>query len=424
MHETSFIQIDVESLRHNMSVLRQIVGADCCLCPMVKADGYGLGSRSLGPKLVEAGADMLAVYSPRQAAELLQGELSVPLLVLMPVYDIKAIDELKAPILSGQLHLTIHDLDQLQALSPIAERSGRLLPVHVEIDTGMGRGGCVVEDAPELIRAIVSSSGASRFRLAGVFTHFAHVSGDPTFTELQFSKFNALLKALGNLLPTDCLIHAANSLATLSSNNYHKKMVRIGQAWIGYGPEQLNSGQFLVNGLQLKPILSWKSRIVHIKVVEKGESVGYRRAWTAKRKSRIALIPVGYADGYPVGLGCTDKYNKQPSVGVKIISQQSGCNREIFFTPVVGTVNMDQITIDLTEFDPPIENASQLTSVGSEVELIGVDRDLPNHLPTLASAAGLTTHNLLAGLNPRVKRIYSDEEAVKPNINAANALVG
>ena len=90
MNETSLIQIDVDSLRHNMSVLRQIVGASCCLCPMVKADGYCLGARSLGPKLVAAGADALAVYSPMQAAELLQENLSVPILVLMPVYDVQA----------------------------------------------------------------------------------------------------------------------------------------------------------------------------------------------------------------------------------------------------------------------------------------------------------------------------------------------
>ena len=424
MHETSLLQIDVDSLRHNMSVLRQIVGADCCLCPMVKADGYCLGARSLGPKLVAAGADALAVYSPMQAAELLQENLSVPILVLMPVYDVQALQELNAPILAGQLHLTVHDLDQLQALAPVAERSGVLLPLHIEVDTGMGRGGCNLEDAPQLIRAIVSSAGKSRFRLAGVFTHFAHVSGDPTFTDLQFSRFDALLKALGNLLPDDCLIHAANSLATLSNAKYHKKMVRVGQAWIGYGSEQLDSGEFLVNGLQLKPILSWKSKIVHIKTVEKGQSVGYRRTWTAKRRSRIALIPVGYADGIPIGLGSTDINNKKPCVGVKKSSMQGNCTSELQFAPVVGTVNMDQITIDLTEFDPPSENATQLISVGSEVALIGVDRDLPNHLPTLAVNAGLTTHCLLAGLNPRTKRIYSDEESAEHASAKASALVG
>ena len=103
---------------------------------------------------------------------------------------------------------------------------------------------------------------------------------------------------------------------------------------------------------------------------------------------------------------------------------QGNRSSELQFAPVVGTVNMDQITIDLTEFDPPSDNASQLTSVGSEVELIGVDRDLPNHLPTLAVNAGLTTHYLLAGLNPRTKRIYSDEKSAEQAIATAKALVG
>ncbi len=423
MSPTSLIHIDLRAVHENMRVLREVVGPRCVLCPILKANGYGLGARQLAVTLAGAGADLLAVYSLQQAAELAHESLTVPIMVLMPVADFEPTDGLDALLAPGRLHLTIHAPQQMTALAETAQSLGVVLPVHLEVDTGMSRGGCDLDEAPAIVRRIVSDAMAKRLSLVGLFTHFADTKAvDPKYMNLQAARFEKLVEEVKDVLPDDCLIHTANSVATFRARRHHKSMVRIGQAWAGYGCDGLDNGEFLELGRKLRPVVSWTSQIVHVKTIEAGTPVGYRSLWTAKRTSRIGLVPVGHADGYPTGLASTDAKAGPTCVG--LLSKDTSSSISLMhYAPVLGSVNMDQIMIDLTDIDPPESGASEQIPVGTEVELISADAAAPNHLPTLADSAGIVPHALLAGLSSRLERVYHADRPTRTPVSPPPALV-
>ncbi|MEE9130218.1 MAG: alanine racemase [Phycisphaerales bacterium] len=425
MSPTSLIHIDLGAVHDNMRVLRRVVGRRCALCAILKADGYGLGARPLAVTLARAGADLLAVYTLQQAQELARESLTIPIMVLMPVADFETTEALEALLAAGRLHLTVHAPSQMVSLAELAARLGLVLPVHLEVDTGMSRGGCSIDEAPAIVHRITDPSMARRLRLAGLFTHFADIkAANPVYMNRQAARFEAVVDQVKDVLPLDCLIHAANSVATLRAKRFHKSMVRVGQAWAGYGVDGLDEGEFLRMGRQLRPAVSWTSRIVHVKTIEPGTPVGYRCTWTAKRRSRIGLVPVGHADGYPTALGTTDTKPGPACVGV-VVDEPSTSTNPRHYVPVIGAVNMDQITIDLTDIDPPADpGVPGRIPVGTAVELISTDPSAPNHLPTLALAAGIVPHVLLAGLSSQLPRVYhADRPTTRKPASAPPALV-
>lgn len=403
MSDTSRIRINLSAVESNVRVIRDVVGPEPVICPIVKADAYGLGAAPIARHLVSAGAGMLAVYTPGQAAALARSAIGGPILVLQPVREMDRIDEAYRLLVRGDLHLTVHDDDHLDDLARIAERFATIIPLHLEVDSGMTRGGCPAPAAPALARRI---SEHRWLRLAGMSTHFARAATDARFTNKQLAVFDAVLKQCGPAVGEDCLIHAANSVATLRHGRYHKTMVRIGQAWAGYGAERLTDGQFRRKAARLRPIVTWRSHIIQVKTVERGTSVGYGSRWTAKRRSRIGLVPVGYADGYPMGVAATDDEPKPPCVRV-----DTGPPDAKQFVRVIGQVNMEQISIDLTDLCSPRKRTASPIGIGTEVELIGTDPQAPNHVPTLAGIAGTVPHQVLCSLNPRIKRTYHARES-------------
>jgi alanine racemase len=407
MSDTSRIRVNLSAVEHNVRTLREIVGSQCILCPIIKADGYGLGAAPIARHLKAAGADLLAVYTPAQAAELARAAVGGPILVLLPVRELDRADEAYRLLIRGDLHLTVHDGEHLDNLLRIAEGFATVIPLHIEIDTGMSRGGCSPDEAPKIAQRIAVNRW---LRLAGVSTHFAKAGADPRFTDRQLSRFETALDACGPSMPDDCLVHAANTLATLRHNRYHKSMVRVGQAWAGFGADAITGGAFRQQAARLRPVVTWRSRIVQVKTIARGTPVGYGSTWTAGRRSRIGLVPVGYADGYPMGAASTDADSRPPCVGVEVGSGQAkGPSRG--FVPVVGQVNMDQITIDLTDLAPPgSRRRCPTVGPGTEVELIGADPKAPNHLPALARAAGTIPHDILCRINPRIRRVYHATE--------------
>jgi alanine racemase len=406
MSETSRIRVNLSAVEHNVRVIRAIIGPQCVLCPIIKADGYGLGAAPIARHLKAAGADLLAVYTPAQAAELARAAVGGPILVLGPVRGLERTDEAYRLLIRGDLHLAVHDGEHLDCLLAIAERFATVIPLHLEIDTGMSRGGCAAEEAAEVARRIAEHRW---LRLAGVSTHFARAGSDPKFTDRQLARFAKALDACAASMPSDCLVHAANTLATLRHHRYHKTMVRVGQAWAGYGSDRITGGEFRKQAANLRPVVTWRSEIVHVKTIEAGTPVGYGSTWTARRRSRIGLVPVGYADGYPMGAASTDADPKPACVRVDVGPAGSkGATHG--FVPVVGQVNMDQITIDLTALAPPGGRRRVNVGPGAEVELIGADPTAPNHPAALAAIAETIPHEVLCRLNPRIRRIYHATE--------------
>jgi alanine racemase len=390
MQDTSAIDIDLSAIDHNMRVVRRAVGDGAALCPIVKADAYGLGVSRVAKRLVMAGAGMLAVYSLRQAIEVAAAvNGAVPVLVLMPVAEIPRDAELVRMLMAGNLHLVVHDEANLAAIEACARDHGVVLPVHVEVDVGMSRGGARPEEASRVLRAI-ASSGA--FRLAGVFAHFSHSLSDAARTARQLETYTLVVEANRRYIPADAYEHVASTYSLARGREFHRSMVRFGLAWLGYGLEELEAERPILARGDLRPVVRWTSTVVQAKSIPTGAGVGYGARWTAPRPSTIALVPVGYSDGYPVP--------REPSaVGGQRVRIVAPDGRTVD-APVVGAVNMDQITVDVTglcEGDPH-------AWIGCEVELVSRDPSAPCHLPRLAAQSGLIVHELLTRLNPRIPR--------------------
>lgn len=389
MDALSRLDIDLAAIGRNLSRLRSEIGPSCKLCPVIKSDAYGLGARRIAPALEAAGATMLAVYSPQEAAELLAPTCSIPLLIFMPVRQLHSVDALYSGLRSGQVHLVVHDQSQLDDLSKLADELDELLHLHLKVDTGMHRGGCLAERAPLMIDHILDHR---RLHLAGICTHFGSSSKCDESTRRQRGTFDAVLDACIDRIDSDCLVHCANTAAVFRGPEMHRSMVRVGLGWSGDcppGPVRDHS-----RGAQsLESVVRWTSRVVQARHVEAGESVGYDGRWVAPRDSIVGVVPVGYADGYPQVAG-----HDQAIVGVL------RGDRRIGWAPVVGTVCMDQLIVDLTELTD-----SAAAGHGYGIELLSREPDAPNNLLALSAATGVKPHGLLSCLHARVERRYHGE---------------
>jgi alanine racemase len=408
MHDPSVIEINLTAIDRNVAAIRRLVGPDCRFCPIVKADAYGLGAARIAKRLVAAGADLLAVYSLPQAAELGLSSVGVPVLVLMPVSELGPGDETWRMASEGRLELTLHDLAQVRSLEGLAAALGRPIPVHVEIDTGMSRGGVAWTDAASLVERVATSP---HFALRGLFTHFASSRTDRAFTDLQLERLAEVERACEAFLPPEVLIHVASTYGLLRHPRYHRSMVRCGLAWAGYGLEEIEGGELDLPADFLQPCVRWRSRVVQVKRLAAGTPVGYGSTWTATRPSLIGLVPVGYADGFPVPRPRTDgTAMDEPRQKVAVLVETvRGTQRA--FVPVVGAVNMDQITVDLTDLASLWELlAPEAVGVGPvpslEVEIVTPEVAAPNHLPTLAARSGLIPHEMLCRIHHRIPRMY------------------
>lgn len=412
MLETSRIDINLAAVSHNLRLMKRIVGPECRLCAIVKADAYGLGAVRVAKSLVAAGVDMLAVFTPDQARELINAAVSGPILILMPVREIDRTDALYRTLICDRLHLAVHDSAHLEDLVRMAERFGATLPVHLEVDTGMSRGGCSPKEAPSMLRRIAEHR---RLSLAGMYTHFADAESNMEMTDEQLRAFNELLEACNDLIPSGCMVHAASTFAALRAQRFHKSMIRIGLAWAGYGIEALEGGEVIAQGEHLQPAITWTSRVTQVKHVSAGATIGYGATWRAERDSIIGVVPVGYADGYPMHAGAVTNCNRKRAAGrVAVLIEHDG-ETQRHFVPVVGAVNMDQITIDLTEIAPASQAMDE--ALTWPVELITPDATAPNHLPKLAELGGTFAHEMMCRLNSRLPRWYTAREHAAPAVN-------
>lgn len=403
MASTSWIEVDLPAIAANVRTIRQVLAARIAgstsggraaasttpaICAVLKADAYGLGAARIAKRMQIAGVEMLAVYTPEQARALVEAAITAPILMLMPLHDLDRADVLYRAAARSQLHLTIHDDATLDAAITITERLGLRLAVQLEIDTGMSRGGALPAEAGPLLQRIISHP---RLVLTGVFNHLASADRERALTNAQAEQFSHWLEQHRALIPADAMIHEANTYATFRSAKYHRTMVRVGLALLGFGSEEFGEStefEFEAEAATLIPAVRWISHIVHIKDIATGTPVGYGSTWRAARPTRLGLIPVGYADGYPLAL------SGRAHVGLTL----PGGLRA--YVPLVGRVSMDQITVDLTDLP------DNQVDIGTRVEVVGSDRTAPNHLATMASRAGTITHELLCRLSPRLARQY------------------
>jgi alanine racemase len=358
--------IDLHALTHNYAeVTRRIKGRK--VLAVVKAQAYGHGAVPVARHVAGLGAHMLGVALVEEGRDLRDAGITAPILVMGPVFPEQA-----EALVRANLTPVVYTLPVVKALSDAAGNAGKAVPVHVKIDTGMGRIGLTPETASEFISAASTMPGVV---VEGLMTHFADADlRDKKFAAAQMDRFESLIGSLDAKGITVPLRHAANSAAVLEYDRALLTMVRPGLMLYGYDP--LESGV----AADLRPVLSLVTRIVYIKKVPAGVPISYGRTFVTKRESLIATIPIGYADGYSRGLS-----NK----GEALVRGKR--------VPVAGRICMDMTMLDVTEVAGVAE--------GDEAVLIGSRGNERITADDLAAKTGTIAYEVLCGISGRVPRV-------------------
>jgi alanine racemase len=348
-------RIDLGAIERNCARLAALAPR---LCAVVKADGYGHGAIEAALAAQRGGAAWLAVATANEAAALRDAGVGGPLLVM-------------GALTSAELDVAVAARADIVAWRPefIARLQGRRVGIHIKLDTGMGRLG--TRDPAEATRVAEELINTPGPKLAGVMTHFATADDDPEFMSEQLARFVPWADRFG------VIRHAANSAATLGNPAARLDMVRCGIAIYGMDPFHRDPAEH-----DLEPALELVSYVAEVKRAAPGESVGYGRRFIAERETWIGTVPIGYGDGVRRGLTGS---GTEALVGERRV-------------PIVGTVSMDNITVDLG--DQPVERGTELVLLGAR----GSERVLAEDW---ARALGTINYEVTCGLSPRVPRSYA-----------------
>lgn len=333
----SWAEINLDHIAWNVRRIRQSVRRSCEIMGVVKADAYGHGVDQIVPVLLANGVSRLAVSMLDEAIQLRQSGITVPILVLSYT------DPRRAPeILNHKITQTVYSRDLAQALSDAAAELGCDARIHIKVDTGMGRVGFLA--GYDAIKDITWIRELPRIIIEGLYTHFATADElDTAYTWQQFELFMSISRELDRIGLSIPIKHVCNSAATMRFPGMHLDMVRPGLILYGMVPPGCPDAW-----PDLHPAMSLKSSIILAKDVPPGNSISYGRMFTTERPSRIATIPIGYADGY------SRRLSGRASALVH------GCR-----LPIVGRICMDTCMVDTTDLpDPPAR-------VGDEVVLFG-----------------------------------------------------
>ncbi len=373
-------EIDLSAIAHNVSRLRDLLGPRTQMMAVVKANAYGHGLLPVARRTLAAGADWLGVARFGEALALREAGISAPILVFGYTPP-----EHTRELLSNRLTQTVYTYDIARELSERAERQSSRLPVHVKVDTGMGRLGVVacgtdagsVREAAAEVRAIRDLPG---LRVQGVYTHFATADhADRSYAVHQFSLFRELIRSLGSGDREPLIFHAANSAAAMAMPQTHMDLVRTGISIYGLCP----SAAVDCRRVELIPAMTLKARIVSLKRVGAGFSVSYGATEQTGRPTTIATVSIGYADGY----------NRLfSSCGRMLVRGHSA--------PVVGRVCMDQTMLDVGHV-PGVR-------VGDEALVFGRGQGEELSASELAEQLGTINYEVVSGVSARVARHYRE----------------
>lgn len=369
----SWVEVDRAALESNIGKFRQLVGPDRSLMAVVKSNAYGHGMIEVASVALNAGADWLGVFSIGEGLELRRSGIDAPVLVLGP----PSFDLIKTALESG-LSLTVQSLETAKQIARLAPSRAA---VHLKIETGTYRQGLLSEEAVEAV-GILKTAGVD---IEGAYTHFADIEDttDHSFAELQLSRFNHQLERLRAAGAEIRLPHASCSAATILFPDTYFRLARVGISMYGLWPsrETLVSAKSLGrNALGLKPVLTWKTRISQVKTAEVGEFIGYGRTFKTTRTTRIAVLPIGYADGY----------DRRLSNAAHVLVRNTRA-------PVRGRVCMNLTMIDVTD----IAGAS----AGDEVVLLGRQGEEIVSADDLARHAGTINYEVVTRIAPGAPRI-------------------
>ena len=362
-------EVDLGAVAYNVDILRRTI-APSLVCAVVKADGYGHGAIAVSEALLASGADWLAVALIEEAAVLRKAGIAAPILLLSQprVADLPA-------VVRFDMRVCVTSPVTAELLALAAKEQGKVVKVHLKVDTGMNRIGVAPGEALALARDI---AGRPELELEGIFTHCA-VADEPEnpFTDVQLDRFDAVIAELADAGINPPIRHAANSATAIAHPRGRYDLVRTGIAVYGIAP-----APGLADGLGLHPALSLKAEVSMAKRVGAGEGVSYGLRHRFTQPTTVATVPIGYADGVPRRLGLQG--------GEVLIA---GKRRAI-----VGVVTMDQLMVDCG--DDSVE-------VGDEVVLIGRQGDEVITAEEWAVNLDTIAYEIVCGIGPRVPRFYN-----------------
>jgi len=384
----TWAEIDLDCIANNVKTIRSLIGKRKEILGVVKADAYGHGVLDVARELLQNGVERLAVSMLDEAIQLRMSGIDVPILVLSYT-DPRRVDQ----IIFHNITQTVFSNDLAEALSIEATRQKKNVKIHIKIDTGMTRVGFMA--GYSIVDNISYISKLSGIIIEGLFTHFAAADhDDSSYTEMQFEKFMSICNELSRVGVQIPIKHVANSAAILKYPHMHLDMVRPGLILFGLMPFDEASKDDGAFGL--KPAMQIKSYVIMNKDVEAEVDISYGRTFTTKRPSKIATVPIGYADGYLRALS-----NK----AIVLINGKKA--------PVVGRICMDQCMVDVTDFSEDVK-------IGDEVVLIGTQLNENITASQVADLAGTINYEVVSLVGKRIPRIYF--KAGKP-VNILNYLV-
>ena len=372
----TWAEISLDNLEHNYHALRSQTPEGCKFLGVIKADAYGHGAVPVSGTLSELGCEYLAVSNLEEAVQLRRGGIRTSVLILGYTPP-----EYADTMVFMDLTQEIHSIDYARALEERLRGTNYILNVHLKLDTGMGRIGFLAYGAHSELAQLREFPKMTHLRAEGVFTHFSaadsRLPDDEAYTETQYARFQAALAELETYGIHPALRHCANSAVTILHPEYSLDMVRGGIALYGCAPDRDCAGL-----LDLRPVMTLRTTIAQIRDVAAGTPISYGRTFTAPRDLRMAVLPVGYADGLPRSLSGKARFRLH---GADV--------------PVIGRICMDMCMVDITN----VADAK----TGDELTLFGYDEDgqcVP--VERLAEACGTISYELLCTLSKRIARLY------------------
>lgn len=366
-HGTKWAEVDVAALRQNTAALAALTAPGTALMAMVKANGYGHGALVAASAALDGGASWLGVSSVAEGLELRRGGLTAPVLNVgwTPPAEVPA-------AAAADIAITVFDVEGVAAARAAARSAARPVRVHWKLDTGMGRLGTPSAEV-EAVHDALRDAGAG-VEVSAIFTHFASADDASTdFAREQHSRFLAMVDRLRDSFPS-AVLHCANSAALMRMPETHHDLVRVGIALYGYPPPNC------AGVTRLRPALQLRAVVTQVKTVEAGDSVGYGRDWRASRRSRVATVAAGYADGVS---------RRNVNRGRVIVGGA--------FCPMIGRVSMDQLGVDVSE--------AGRVRPGDVATLIGESDGHVIDAADVAEAIGTISNEVLCAISARVPRV-------------------
>ncbi len=380
MTMTTWVEVDLSAIRSNARQIRAYTQGKS-LIAVIKADAYGHGALPVAEALHEEAA-MYAVATVAEAVKLRKAGVTKPVLVLFNALPAQA-----ETIIEYQLTPSVYEPTLCIALSRTAQAKGTSVKIHLDLDTGMNRGGLWYTEAVDFLKWLTS---LDRIDIEGIFTHFSSADeANRSHTYRQLERFNSVLSTLSKLNLRPRVVHAANSAAALTLSDSHFDAVRVGLSLYGVYPSpEVRRGSLV----SLRPALSWKARVICLRQSREGEAVSYGRTYTVDAPVWLATLPIGYADGYS-----------------RVLSNRGGALIGRARCHQVGSVCMDGTVFQIT---PPGEGDTDISlHIGDEAVVIGTQGDLEITVDQVAEEAGTIPYEILTGIGERVSRVYVNPES-------------